>query len=72
MLAMVHAVLSSEEPVSCSGRHYTVQIGDHECTIASLLEEVYQKAGISHLWSLVRHTAGMLQKRVEELGSVGV
>ena len=41
-----------------------------ECTVIDLLEELYQKAGIFNLWTLVRHTAGMLRKRVEDLGPV--
>ena len=53
-----------------SGKQYTFMLGDQECTVAGLLEELYQKAGISKLWSLVRHAAGMLQKRVDHLGAV--
>ncbi len=45
---------------------------DHPVTIGSLLEELYQKAGMANLWSLVRHTAGMLKKRVEDLGPVSL
>ena len=45
-------------------------IGGQACTVVSLLEELYQKAGMSNMWSLVRHTAGMLHKRVEDLGPV--
>ena len=37
-----------------------------------LLEELYKKAATAHLWSLVRHTAGMLHKRVEDLGPVSL
>lgn len=47
-----------------------MDLGTQRCTIGNLLEELYQKAGLSNLWSLVRHTAGMLRKRVEELGEV--
>lgn len=32
-----------------------------------LLKEVYEKACQQKLWGLVRHTAGMLGKRVEDL-----
>ena len=53
-----------------SGMDYQVWIEGAECTVSSLLDELYQKAGMSNMWSLVRHTAGMLHKRVEDLGAV--
>nr|XP_002736188.1 PREDICTED: phosphorylase b kinase regulatory subunit alpha, liver isoform-like [Saccoglossus kowalevskii] len=37
------------------------------CTVESLLIELYYKAGHMKHWSIVRHTAGMLGKRVEDL-----
>ena len=43
-----------------------------ECTVEKLLEELYQKAAIANLWSLVRHTAGMLRKSIENLGAVSL
>ena len=54
----------------CSGPDYTTVVGGQECTVSKLLEELYQKAAIANLWSLVRHTAGMLRKSVENLGAV--
>ena len=47
-----------------------MNLGQQTCTVGSLLEELYQNSGASQLWSLVRHTAGMLGKRVEDLGAV--
>ncbi|KAK7498731.1 hypothetical protein BaRGS_00010108, partial [Batillaria attramentaria] len=38
-----------------------------KCTVRDLLVELYEKAGHWKQWWLVRHTAGMLQKRVEDL-----
>ena len=37
------------------------------CTVKDLLSELYDKAGQVKQWWLVRHTAGMLRKRVEDL-----
>lgn len=54
----------------CSGPEYTTVVGGQECTVSKLLEELYQKAAFHNLWSLVRHTAGMLRKSVENLGAV--
>eukprot|EP00123_Amoebidium_parasiticum_P014558 comp22555_c0_seq1/m.34320 comp22555_c0_seq1/g.34320 ORF comp22555_c0_seq1/g.34320 comp22555_c0_seq1/m.34320 type:complete len:1285 (-) comp22555_c0_seq1:310-4164(-) len=36
-------------------------------TVRDLLEEVYRKAGELQLWSIVRHTAGMLRKQADAL-----
>lgn len=47
-----------------------MRIRGQECTVGILLEELYKKATSCHLWGLVRHTAGMLHKRVEDLGPV--
>ncbi|XP_032231174.1 phosphorylase b kinase regulatory subunit alpha, liver isoform isoform X3 [Nematostella vectensis] len=38
-----------------------------ETTVEKLLEELYEKACEVKLWSLVRHTAGLLHKQVEDL-----
>jgi hypothetical protein len=54
----------------CSGPQYKIDIGGQECTVEKLLEELYQKAAIANLWSLVRHTSGMLRKSIENLGAV--
>ncbi|KAL5516523.1 hypothetical protein EMCRGX_G001881 [Ephydatia muelleri] len=48
-----------------SGLH---KLDGQDVTVGALLEELYQKAGFFGQWSLVRHTAGMLKKRVEDLG----
>ncbi|XP_020901994.1 phosphorylase b kinase regulatory subunit alpha, liver isoform [Exaiptasia diaphana] len=41
--------------------------GAEGTTIEKLLEELYEKACEYKAWSLVRHTAGLLQKEVEDL-----
>ena len=47
-----------------------MRIKGQDCTVEMLLEELYKKAAAANLWSLVRHTAGMLHKQVEDLGPV--
>jgi phosphorylase kinase alpha/beta subunit len=37
------------------------------CRVRDLLVELYEKAGHAKQWWLVRHTAGMLRKKVEDL-----
>jgi len=37
------------------------------CRVRDLLTELYDKAGHAKQWWLVRHTAGMLRKKVEDL-----
>ena len=37
------------------------------CKVRDLLTELYDKAGHAKQWWLVRHTAGMLRKKVEDL-----
>lgn len=39
----------------------------HVVTVRTLLKALYEKACQQKLWGLVRHTAGMLGKRVEDL-----
>ncbi|XP_031550918.1 phosphorylase b kinase regulatory subunit alpha, liver isoform-like isoform X2 [Actinia tenebrosa] len=41
--------------------------GDRGATVQKLLLELYEKACEVKLWSLVRHTAGLLHKEVEDL-----
>lgn len=45
----------------------TQLFGKPGVTVQKLLGELYEKACQSKLWSLVRHTAGLLRKRVEDL-----
>lgn len=40
---------------------------DRVVTVRDLLKLLYEKACQQKLWGLVRHTAGMLGKRVEDL-----
>ena len=47
-----------------------MRLNGQECTVGLLLEELYKKAAAFAMWSLVRHTAGMLHKKVEDLGPV--
>ncbi|XP_071088485.1 probable phosphorylase b kinase regulatory subunit alpha isoform X9 [Haliotis cracherodii] len=49
------------------GPDYDTKIGEDTCTVKQLLTELYEKAGHWKQWWLVRHTAGMLKKRVEDL-----
>ena len=53
-----------------SGRSYQLEVRGKVCSLSSLLEELYQKSGTLHLWSLIRHMAGLLEKTVEDLGTV--
>ena len=57
-------------PPPSSGRNFELDLNGQRCSLASLLEELYQKAGTLQLWSLVRHMAGVLEKTVEDLGTV--
>ena len=70
---MVHhnigSLYSSHLPPA-SGRSFQLEVRGKVCSLSSLLEELYQKSGTLHLWSLVRHMAGVLEKSVEDLGTV--
>lgn len=44
-----------------------MQEGGKAVTVKDLLKVLYEKACTQKLWGLVRHTAGMLGKRVEDL-----
>lgn len=50
------------------GKDFSFKLAGQDVTVGALLEELYQKAGFFGQWSLVRHTAGILKKRVEDLG----
>lgn len=53
---------------STVGAEYDTKLGGSAgSTVKKLLEELYEKACEKKQWSLVRHTAGLLQKRVEDL-----
>ncbi|XP_056011600.1 probable phosphorylase b kinase regulatory subunit alpha isoform X5 [Ostrea edulis] len=49
------------------GPDWEIKIDGRKCCINELLVELYEKAGHWKHWGLVRHTAGLLKKRVEEL-----
>ncbi|KAK6168459.1 hypothetical protein SNE40_020988 [Patella caerulea] len=49
------------------GIDWDTKLDDKQCTVKELLTELYEKAGHWKQWWLVRHTAGMLKKRVEDL-----
>ncbi|KAF4523628.1 hypothetical protein B566_EDAN010137 [Ephemera danica] len=55
--------------VDTQGLNYNTGIieNDEEVTVKDLLKMLYEKACQQKLWGLVRHTAGMLGKRVEDL-----
>ena len=44
--------------------------GGNVYTVETLLEELYDKVCQMHHWSLVRHVAGMLDKKVEGLAQM--
>ncbi|PIO72224.1 hypothetical protein TELCIR_05857 [Teladorsagia circumcincta] len=50
------------------GPDYDTGINDQYVTVKMLMEEVYTKSCECRLWALVRLTAGLLNKRLEELG----
>jgi len=53
------------------GYNYDVRLyGIEGCTVLKLISDLYEKACHLKLWSLVRHTAGMLRKTVENLDQV--
>ncbi|XP_060070242.1 probable phosphorylase b kinase regulatory subunit alpha [Ylistrum balloti] len=49
------------------GLDWDTEVGGKTCSVRELLVELYEKAGHWKQWWLVRHTAGMLRKRVEDL-----
>ncbi|KAK6034545.1 hypothetical protein COOONC_27949 [Cooperia oncophora] len=51
-----------------NGPDYETEINDQYVTVKMLMEEVYTKSCECRLWALVRLTAGLLNKRLEELG----
>lgn len=63
--------LASNEDQSNNNRSNSTNQGMLEAgrvvTVRDLLKGLYEKACQQKLWGLVRHTAGMLGKRVEDL-----
>ena len=54
-----------------SGKDCKISVeGGHSFTVETLLEELYDKVCEIHHWSLVRHVAGMLDKKVEGLAQI--
>ncbi|XP_052282161.1 phosphorylase b kinase regulatory subunit alpha, liver isoform-like isoform X7 [Dreissena polymorpha] len=49
------------------GPNWDTEVDGKSCTVRELLVELYEKAGHWKQWWLVRHAAGMLKKRVEDL-----
>lgn len=51
------------------GLKWDTELGDggRVITVRHLLKDLYEKACKEHKWSLVRHTAGLLGKKVEDL-----
>ncbi|XP_071846490.1 probable phosphorylase b kinase regulatory subunit alpha isoform X4 [Apostichopus japonicus] len=59
---MVHYLFESK------GLDWNTNINEtSEVTVKNLMEELYYKSAKHRTWSLVRHAAGILQKRVEHL-----
>ncbi|VDO20549.1 unnamed protein product [Haemonchus placei] len=54
--------------VNVWGPDYEFELNEQYVTIKMLMEEVYTKSCECRLWALVRLTAGLLGKRLEELG----
>lgn len=66
------SLLATPFPPPVSGPQLLLQLsGGEMVTVESLLDEVYQKASSYRLWPLLRHTAGLLHKHVEDLAQVG-
>lgn len=62
--------LASNDEHSSNNSNSTTQgmlEGGRVVTVRDLLKGLYEKACQQKLWGLVRHTAGMLGKRVEDL-----
>jgi phosphorylase kinase alpha/beta subunit len=55
------------EPTSTNSQNEGMLDAGRVVTVRSLLKGLYEKACQQKLWGLVRHTAGMLGKRVEDL-----
>ncbi|KAL3171293.1 hypothetical protein MRX96_013520 [Rhipicephalus microplus] len=53
----------------CRGLKWDTELGDGNrvITVRHLLKELYEKAYKEHKWGLVRHVAGLLGKKVEDL-----
>ncbi|XP_050052174.1 probable phosphorylase b kinase regulatory subunit alpha isoform X2 [Dermacentor andersoni] len=56
-------------PAACKGLKWDTELGDGNrvITVRHLLKELYEKAYKEHKWGLVRHVAGLLGKKVEDL-----
>lgn len=64
--------LPSPSLLPLSGLQLPLELGGGEVvTVEALLDEVYQKASALRIWPLLRHTAGLLRKNVEDLAQVG-
>lgn len=67
---MCASELASNDDQSSNNSNSTNQgmlDGGRVVTVRDLLKGLYEKACQQKLWGLVRHTAGMLGKRVEDL-----
>lgn len=65
-----HSELASNDDQSSNNSNSTNQgmlEAGRVVTVRDLLKGLYEKACQQKLWGLVRHTAGMLGKRVEDL-----
>lgn len=69
--ANTHPELASNDDQSNNSNSNSTNQGMLEAgrvvTVRDLLKGLYEKACQQKLWGLVRHTAGMLGKRVEDL-----
>ncbi|KIH43672.1 hypothetical protein ANCDUO_26317, partial [Ancylostoma duodenale] len=61
-------VASYAYALRCGGPEYNTGINGQYVTVQMLMEEVYTKSCEGRMWALVRLTAGLLNKHLEELG----
>lgn len=59
--------LASNDDQSSNSTNQGMLDGGRVVTVRELVKGLYEKACQQKLWGLVRHTAGMLGKRVEDL-----
>ena len=63
-MSQLHLVLKFN---NFSGPDYDTELGCQHITVRMLMEEVHTKACEAREWALVRLTAGLLKKQLEEL-----
>lgn len=64
---ILHTELASNDDNNSNSTNQGMLDNGRVVTVRDLLKGLYEKACQQKLWGLVRHTAGMLGKRVEDL-----